>query len=73
LSKEFLWRADNNGWDLATSAGATATMVTGTGRPRPSDDQPLIGDLFADRSVRAVAMTFLPGWPAENWMPSCTI
>jgi O-methyltransferase involved in polyketide biosynthesis len=29
LSKEFLWRADNNGWDLATSAGATATMVTG--------------------------------------------
>jgi O-methyltransferase involved in polyketide biosynthesis len=73
LSKEFLWRTDNNGWHLATSASATATVVTGYRAAATTRDQPLIGDPFADQLVPAVGMTFLPGWPAENWMPSCTM
>lgn len=51
LSKEFLWRADNKGWDLATSAGATATMVAGYRAAATKRDQPLIGVPFADQLV----------------------
>ncbi len=55
-------RADNDTWDLATSVGATATMVA-AGRARATRDG-LIDDRFAERLVRAVGVDFLTRWAA---------
>ncbi|MGO8851132.1 MAG: SAM-dependent methyltransferase, partial [Mycobacterium sp.] len=44
-------RTDNDTWDLATSVGATATMVA-AGRARATRDG-LIDDRFAEPLVRA--------------------
>jgi len=47
-------RTDNDSWDLATSVGATVTMVA-AGRARATcADNPLIEDRFAEPLVRAV-------------------
>ena len=66
-------RADNDSWDLATSVGATATMVEAYRAAATKRDQPLIDDPFAEPLVRAVGMASLPGWPAGSWMPSPTM
>jgi methyltransferase (TIGR00027 family) len=51
-------RTENDEWDLATSVGATATMVA-MGRALASrPPEPLIDDPFADPLVRAVGMDF---------------
>jgi O-methyltransferase involved in polyketide biosynthesis len=51
-------RTDNDIWDLATSVGATATMVA-AGRARATAaDSPLIEDRFAEPLVRAVGVDF---------------
>jgi Leucine carboxyl methyltransferase len=49
-------RIDNDTWDLATSVGATATMVA-AGRARATRE-PLIDDPFAEPLVRAVGVDF---------------
>ena len=55
-------RTDNDTWDLATSVGATATMVA-AGRARASaGDDPLIDDPFAEPLVRAVGVDFFTRW-----------
>jgi methyltransferase (TIGR00027 family) len=53
-------RTDNDTWDLATSVGATATMVA-AGRARSTRDG-LIDDPFAEPLVRAVGIDFFTRW-----------
>ncbi|OBI56175.1 class I SAM-dependent methyltransferase [Mycobacterium sp. E787] len=55
-------RTDNDTWDLATSVGATATMVA-AGRARATRDA-LIDDPFAEPLVRAVGVDFFTRWAA---------
>jgi methyltransferase (TIGR00027 family) len=55
-------RSDNDTWDLATSVGATATMVA-AGRARASiADHPVIEDQFARPLVQAVGVDFFTRW-----------
>jgi methyltransferase (TIGR00027 family) len=57
-------RTDNDTWDLATSVGATATMVA-AGRARASiAEHPVIKDRFAQPLVRAVGVDFFTRWGA---------
>lgn len=57
-------RTDNDTWDLATSVGATATMVA-AGRARAGKaHHPLIEDRFAEPLVRAVGIDFFTKWAA---------
>jgi hypothetical protein len=53
-------RTENDTWDLATSVGATATMVA-AGRARATKAA-LIEDRFAEPLVRAVGVDFLTRW-----------
>jgi methyltransferase (TIGR00027 family) len=55
-------RTDNDTWDLATSVGATATMVA-AGRARATKAE-LIADPFAEPLVRAVGVDFFTRWAA---------
>lgn len=55
-------RSANDSWDLATSVGATATMVA-AGRARATRDA-LIDDPFAEPLVRAVGLDFFSRWAA---------
>ncbi len=55
-------RTDDDTWDLATSVGATATMVA-AGRARATRDG-LIDDPFAEPLVRAVGVDFFTRWAA---------
>jgi methyltransferase (TIGR00027 family) len=52
-------RTDNDTWDLATSVGATATMVAAARAIATKADNPLIDDRFAEPLVRAVGVDFL--------------
>src|ERR1700751_3541916 len=52
-------RTDNDTWDLATSVGATATMVAAARAVATKADNPLIDDRFAEPLVRAVGVDFL--------------
>ncbi|UQX12366.1 class I SAM-dependent methyltransferase [Candidatus Mycobacterium methanotrophicum] len=57
-------RTDNDTWDLATSVGATATMVA-AGRARASiAEHPVIDDPFAQPLVAAVGVDFFTRWAA---------
>jgi 4-amino-4-deoxy-L-arabinose transferase-like glycosyltransferase len=66
-------RADNDSWDLATSVGATATMVAAYRAAATKRDQPLIHDPSPSRWSARLGWTSLPGWPAGSWMPSPTM
>ncbi|MGH3578315.1 MAG: class I SAM-dependent methyltransferase, partial [Mycobacterium sp.] len=55
-------RTDNDTWDLASSVGATATMVA-AGRARATNAG-LIDDRFAEPLVRAVGIDFFTRWAA---------
>jgi methyltransferase (TIGR00027 family) len=55
-------RTDNDTWDLATSVGATATMVAAARAVATKADNPLINDRFAEPLVRAVGVDFLTRW-----------
>jgi len=55
-------RTDNDTWDLATSVGATATMVAAARAIATSADEPRIDDPFAAPLVRAVGVDFLTRW-----------
>jgi methyltransferase (TIGR00027 family) len=51
-------RTDNDTWDLASSVGATATMVAAARAMASAADNPLINDPFAQPLVRAVGVDF---------------
>jgi methyltransferase (TIGR00027 family) len=51
-------RTDNDSWDLASSVGATATMVAAGRAMATKDPRPLINDPFAEPLVRAVGLDF---------------
>jgi methyltransferase (TIGR00027 family) len=53
-------RTENDTWDLATSVGATATMVA-AGRARATKAA-LLDDRFAEPLVRAVGVDFFTRW-----------
>ena len=61
-------RTDNDSWDLATSVGATATMVA-SGRARATRDA-LIDDRFAEPLVRAVGVDFFTRWAIGDLDPA---
>jgi methyltransferase (TIGR00027 family) len=63
-------RTDNDTWDLATSVGATATMVA-AGRARATiADHPVIEDQFARPLVQAVGVDFFTRWAAGELDPA---
>lgn len=49
-------RTDDDAWDLATSVGATATLVAAARALASRDGDPLVEDPFADTLVRAVGI-----------------
>ena len=51
-------RTDDDRWDLASSVGATATMVAAARALASKDPQPLIHDPFAEPLVKAVGLEF---------------
>lgn len=55
-------RTDNDSWDLATSVGATATMVAAARAVASKGENPLINDPFAEPLVRAVGIEFFARW-----------
>jgi methyltransferase (TIGR00027 family) len=55
-------RTDNDTWNLATSVGATATMVAAARAIATKADNPLIEDRFAEPLVRAVGVEFFTRW-----------
>jgi methyltransferase (TIGR00027 family) len=59
-------RTDNDTWDLATSVGATATMVAAARAVATKADNPLIYDQYAEPLVRAVGVDFLTRWAAGD-------
>ena len=59
-------RTDNDTWDLASSVGATATMVAAARAVATKADNPLINDQFAEPLVRAVGVDFLSRWAAGD-------
>jgi methyltransferase (TIGR00027 family) len=55
-------RTDHDSWDLATSVGATATMVAAARAIATNADNRLIDDQFAEPLVRAVGVDFFTRW-----------
>lgn len=55
-------RTDNDTWDLATSVGATATLVAAARAIATNAADPLIDDRFAEPLVRAVGVDFFTRW-----------
>ncbi|MDR3505443.1 MAG: class I SAM-dependent methyltransferase, partial [Acidocella sp.] len=51
-------RTDTDSWDLASSVGATATMVAAARALATREPEPLIQDPYADPLVRAVGVEF---------------
>src|ERR1700721_442230 len=51
-------RSDDDSWDLASSVGATATMVAAGRAMATKAKTPLINDPYADPLVRAVGVDF---------------
>ncbi|TGD85435.1 SAM-dependent methyltransferase [Mycolicibacterium sp. CH28] len=51
-------RTDNDTWDLASSVGATATLVAAARAAASREADPLIDDPFAEPLVRAVGVEF---------------
>jgi methyltransferase (TIGR00027 family) len=55
-------RIDNDTWNLATSVGATATLVAAARAIATKADNPVIEDRFAEPLVRAVGVDFFTRW-----------
>jgi methyltransferase (TIGR00027 family) len=55
-------RTDQDTWDLATSVGATATMVAAARAVASNIDDSLVEDAFAEPLVRAVGIDFFTQW-----------
>src|ERR1700759_1466577 len=54
-------RYEGDTWDLASSVGATATMVAAARAVASRADRPLINDPFAEPLVKAVGVDLLTG------------
>lgn len=63
-------RTDNDTWDLATSVGATATMVAAARAVAAKADVPVIDDPFAEPLVRAVGVDFFTRWATGELDPA---
>ena len=59
-------RIDNDTWNLATSVGATATLVAAARAIATKADNPLIEDRFAEPLVRAVGVDFFTRWASGD-------
>src|SRR6185312_15309041 len=55
---QHMTRTDGDTWDLASSVGATATMVAAARAMASRAPDPLIDDPFAEPLVRAVGVDF---------------
>ncbi|BDB41801.1 MULTISPECIES: class I SAM-dependent methyltransferase [Mycobacterium] len=55
-------RTENDTWDLATSVGATATLVAAARAIATKSDHAVINDQFAEPLVRAVGVDFFTRW-----------
>lgn len=55
-------RTENDSWDLASSVGATATMVAAARAIATRADNAVINDQFAEPLVRAVGVDFFTRW-----------
>ncbi|HNM10055.1 MAG TPA: class I SAM-dependent methyltransferase, partial [Mycobacterium sp.] len=51
-------RTDNDSWDLASSVGATATLVAAARAAATRLPDPVIDDPYAEPLVRAVGVDF---------------
>ncbi|MBU9763721.1 class I SAM-dependent methyltransferase [Mycobacterium sp. TNTM28] len=60
-------RTADDSWDLASSVGATATMVAAARAMATNADDPVIDDPFAAPLVRAVGMDFFTKLVDENF------
>lgn len=60
-------RTADDSWDLASSVGATATMVAAARAMATNADEPVIDDPFAAPLVRAVGMDFFTKLVDENF------
>src|ERR1700757_5188733 len=63
-------RTDNDTWDLATSVGATATMVAAARAVASKAAHGLIDDRFAEPLVRAVGVAFFTRWATGDLDPA---
>jgi methyltransferase (TIGR00027 family) len=63
-------RTDNDTWDLASSVGATATMVAAARAVATRADDPVIDDPFAEPLVRAVGVDFFTKLASGELQPS---
>jgi methyltransferase (TIGR00027 family) len=63
-------RTDDDSWDLASSVGATATMVAAARAIASRAEHPLIDDPFAEPLVRAVGVDLLTRLAAGDVTPS---
>jgi methyltransferase (TIGR00027 family) len=59
-------RTDDDSWDLATSVGATATMVAAARAVATTAPERLIDDPFAEPLVRAVGIDFFTRWATRE-------
>ena len=60
-------RTENDTWDLASSVGATATMVAAARALATNADEPAIDDPFAAPLVRAVGVDFFTKLVDDNF------
>ena len=63
-------RTENDSWDLASSVGATATMVAAARAVATRADQPVINDPFAEPLVRAVGIDFFTRLASGDLTPA---
>ena len=63
-------RIDNDTWDLATTVGATATMVAAARALATNADDPLIDDPFAEPLIEAVGIDFFTRWATGELDPA---
>jgi methyltransferase (TIGR00027 family) len=63
-------RTDNDTWDLASSVGATATMVAAARAVASKAAHGLIDDPFAEPLVRAVGVDFFTRWATGELDPA---
>lgn len=63
-------RTDNDTWDLASSVGATATMVAAARAVASKSADPVIDDPFAEPLVRAVGVDFFTRLAAGEITPA---